>query len=107
MTLNGVKKRLEKLENNKEEEDILILYEDCGTGDPRQYPGYWLTRCKQACDENAYQRALEEAFVNVTGKNPYKATGIQFATLTKEIALEVVRILREKGIAVNIDDTAI
>jgi hypothetical protein len=106
-TINSLEKRLENLENAKEEEEKrTILFVDVeGRGEnPEHSTSYIIDKCEAACDKETYDKALGAAFVEIGGKNPLESEdAISFIVITKEIAVKTVEKLRAAGIEVDID----
>ena len=108
MTLNSVKKRLEKLEQKtgEEEEQHVVIFVTVSADEieNKSCSGYIMDCVEKACsDKDIVQRLLEQAFIDVTGRNPFDTkNNVIIISISADVANRVVELLREQGISVDI-----
>lgn len=102
--MRGLEQRLSRLEHISQPQSVKVVFTQViGGKEHKSSSDYIVNQCISSCpDKELYQRALEAAFVSVTGENPYEQQGMAFIVINNAVSLELVRNLEEQGIEVSV-----
>lgn len=106
-TMASLEKKLKKLEDlasEEQEKHILILVNvDSDEIKNKTCSSYIFDCIEQSCeDEEMRQRALEQAFLEIEGKNPFDKTPVAIIPIYPPVALRTVKILEEQGVHISL-----